>query len=420
MTRSPRAVPGPAKARGSRGPSVSGIPIAALISAVGLVLIALATISVVNGNLPFLPGGNGGPGLGGSGDPGGAVRTPTPPDIVVVPTSRPGIEVLGTLLYAKDGNIWTQTGGRATQLTKGGKDSMPSFGPDGLSVYFVRTRLAIGWWSVGGSARRYRMEVPSIMHVPATGGEAARILDGLVDPAGKSKWMGFIREPVLSPDGRTIAMASDLPDPSTSDVVIRTYDLKTKTITNLGLSQVAPLGHQDPAWRPDGLILAYVRSDRDGAKGIPRIYQYNVETRKSAAITGPGYLHPSWSPDGKYLAVTRTTAFGTDVAILNARTGAEILRLTNDGESWAPAWSPRGDQIAYLHVSGQLVDLRMAQLGGAAPTWTVKETTDLTTGAGLDGVSRPDWFIPADQLPAPAPAPTAAPAAAPAASPAAS
>ena len=416
MTRSPRAVPGPARARGSLGPSTAGIPVAALISAVGLVLIALATISVVNGNLPFLPGGNGGPGPGGPGDPGGAFRTPTPPDIVVVPTSRPGIEVLGTLLYAKDGNIWTQTGGRATQLTKGGKDSMPSFGPDGLSVYFVRTRLAIGWWSVGGSARRYRMEVPSIMHVPATGGEAARILDGLVDPAGKSKWMGFIREPVLSPDGRTIAMASDLPDPSTSDVVIRSYDLKTKTITNLGLSQVAPLGHQDPAWRPDGLILAYVRSDRDGAKGIPRIYQYNVETRKSAAITGPGYLHPSWSPDGKYLAVTRTTAFGTDVAILNARTGAEILRLTNDGESWAPAWSPRGNQIAYLHVSGQLVDLRMVQLEGAAPTWTVKETTDLTTGAGLDGVSRPDWFIPADLLPAPTPAPTAAPTASPAAS----
>ena len=65
--------------------------------------------------------------------------------------------------------------------------------------------------------------------------------------------------------------------------------------------------------------------------------------------------------------MTRTTAFGTDVAIVNARTGAELLRLTNDGESWAPAWSPGGDQIAYLHVSGQVVDLRMAQLEGWRP-----------------------------------------------------
>ena len=36
----------------------------------------------------------------------------------------------------------------------------------------------------------------------------------------------------------------------------------------------------------------------------------------------------------------------------------------------------------------------MAQLEGTAPDWTVKETLDLTTAAGLDGVSRPDWYVP--------------------------
>jgi Tol biopolymer transport system component len=235
------------------------------------------------------------------------------------------------------------------------------------------------------------------------------VLDGLVDPPGSLKWMGFIREPVLAPDGRTLAMASDLPDPTSSDIVVKTYDLKTKKITDLHLSQVAPLGHQDPAWRPDGLRLAYVRNDRDGAKGVPRVYLYNPATKKATPITGPGYLHPSWSPDGRYLAVTRTSAFGTDVAILDARTGAELLRLTDDGDSWAPAWSPKGDKIAFLHVADQVVDLRMVRLEGSAPTWTVKDTIDLTTLAGLDGISRPGWFIPADQLPAPTAAPTAAP-----------
>jgi TolB protein len=190
--------------------------------------------------------------------------------------------------------------------------------------------------------------------------------------------------------------------------VIKLYDLRTKKLTDPRLGQVAPLGHQDPAWRPDGARLAYVRSDRDGAKGIPRIYAYNPSTGKSAPITGPGYLHPSWSPDGKYLAVTRTSAYGTDVAILNAQTGAEVVRLTDDGQSWAPAWSPKGDQIAFLHVAGQVVDLRLAQLEGSAPTWTVKDTIDLTAAAGLDGASRPGWFIPSDQLPPPTPAPSAA------------
>jgi hypothetical protein len=51
------------------------------------------------------------------------------------------------------------------------------------------------------------------------------------------------------------------------------------------------------------------------------------------------------------------------------------------------------------------VDLRLAQLEGTAPAWTVKQTLDLTTNAGLDSVSRPSWYIPADQMPAATEAP---------------
>jgi Tol biopolymer transport system component len=400
MTRSTR--PSVRQAAGG-SPRAGGIPIAAIVSVVGLLLIAIGTLSLTNGSLPFVSGTGQAP--GGSGAPVPVAQTPTPSGLVIVPTEQPGIDIPGTLVYAKDGNVWTQSDGKASQLTTGGKDSMPSISPDGVTVYFVRTRRVIGLWMVNGVAKPYRMDVPSLMSVPMAGGDVALVLDGLVDPAGRMKWMGFIREPVLSSDGRTIAMASDLPDPTRSDVTLKTYDLKTRKITDLRLTQVVPLGHQDPAWRPDGLRLAYVRNDRDGAKGVPRIYSYNPATKKAVPITGPGYLHPSWSPDGRYLAVTKTGAFGTDIAILDARTGSELLRLTDDGKSWGPAWSPRGDQIAFLHISGAIVDLRMAQLEGNGPAWTVKETMDLTTSAGLDGVSRPDWFVPAGQLPTPTAAP---------------
>jgi hypothetical protein len=86
-----------------------------------------------------------------------------------------------------------------------------------------------------------------------------------------------------------------------------------------------------------------------------------------------------------------------------------VLRLTTDGASWAPTWSPIGDSIAFMHIEHQIVDLKLVRLDGAAPTWTVKDITDLTEVSGLDGESRPDWFVPADQLPAPTTAPSAAP-----------
>jgi hypothetical protein len=425
MTRSPS----PDRPRAARPPGrkdpygllPGGTPLAAILSIVGLVVIGIVTLSLLNGSLPFGVGstGNGNAGPGATDDP-KVLRTPTPSNVVVVPTEEPGLEIPGTLVYAKAGNIWLQANAVATQLTDDGNDSMPSFSEDGSAVYFVRTRSMEGAWLVDGQTRKYKMDVPSIMRIPTAGGKATRILDGLVDPPGKLKWMGFIQGPVVSPDGATIAMTSDLPDPSRSDVTLKLYNLSSQKISNPGLDQQVPLGHQDPAWRPDGERLAYVRNDRDGAKGAPRIYVYTPDTKKARAVTGPGYLHPAYSPDGKYLAATRTSSFGTDVVILDAATGAEILKLTSDGDSWGPSWSPAGDQVAYLHVSGQVVDLRMVQLEGSAPAWTVGKIVDLTTNAGLDSVSRPDWYVPADQLPEPTAAPAASPTGSPGESPAAS
>ncbi len=411
MTRSTRelrpATPGPRAPGTPRGQLSSGIPFAAVLALVGLVVVALATIALDTGSLPFLPNSlsNGRSGQGAA----GAAKTPTPSNVVVVASNVPaGITVPGTIVYAKAGNIWLQADGKATQLTSGGKDSMPSFTPDGQSVLFIRTRYVRGLWNNGtGTMSYYAMDVPSVMQVPITGGTPKRILDGNYNPPGRGQWMAWIRQPVLSPDGHTLAILTDLPNPTVGDVVLKLYDIKTGKITTPNVPEVPPLGHQDPAWRPDGKVLAYVYNNRDGANGVPQIYAYTVATGRAQPISGPGYLHPSWSPDGKYIAVTKTSAYGTDIAILNAATGAEVSLLTDDGSSWGPAWSPAGDQIVFLHSSGQVVDLRLVTLTGSYGDWKAGATTDLTQAAGLDSVSRPDWFIPADQMPAPTPAPSA-------------
>ena len=108
------------------------------------------------------------------------------------------------------------------------------------------------------------------------------------------------------------------------------------------VGETPPLGHQDPAWRPDGKQLLYVKNGRNGTAGAATIYRYDPATKKTSPLGAPGYMQPSWSPDGRWIAVTKTSSIGTDIAILDARSGSEVLRLTHDDRSWAPVWSPKG------------------------------------------------------------------------------
>lgn len=368
----------------------------------GLALVGVLTLNLMNGTIPFIGGsgnGNGG---------GGANRTAAPSNVVVVPH----VTFPGSIVYAKAGNIWVQHGEDVRQLTSGGRDSMPSWSADGTTVYFIRTTDALGLWPAQGVDRHYQESIPAIMRVDASGGGTPEtVLSGMIHEGSRS-WFSWIRQPVLSPDGHTIAMVSDGPDPTRSDVVLQFYDLESKQRTIPAASESAPLGHQDPVWRADGRFLLYVRNGREGARGAPEIFRWDVANKKATQVTGPGYLEPSYSPDGTYIAATRTSSFGNDIVILDAAHGRELLRVTTDGTSWAPVWSPAGDAIAFLHIDGQIVDLQLARLAGTGPDWTVSETVDLTQVSGLDGGSRPAWYIPPDELPA-TPAPTLGPTASP-------
>jgi Tol biopolymer transport system component len=203
---------------------------------------------------------------------------------------------------------------------------------------------------------------------------------------------------------------SDGPDPTESNVVLQFLDLSTKRLTKPRVAENQPLGHQDPAWRPDGLTILYVRNGKDGTRGAPEIWSYSMTRQSARRLTNPGYLQPAWSRDQRWIAATKTTAFGTDVVILNPQSGAEVFRVTTDGRSWAPVFSPMGDAVAFLHSTGQIVDLQMIQLDGTAPSWTASPPIALTELSGLDTGSRPGWSIPESELP-PLPTPTPRPSA---------
>ena len=149
------------------------VAVAPALSVVGLVVVAAVSWALLGGSLPNVAG------PGGPNGPGGPIRTPTPSNVVIV---DPRANVPGTLLYAKDGNIWTQSGDAAKQITDNGNDSMPTWSPDGSAVYFIRNTRASGdpKWITNGEVRFYNLTYPSLMQVPAAGGDTRQRVKGQV------------------------------------------------------------------------------------------------------------------------------------------------------------------------------------------------------------------------------------------------
>jgi len=396
------AGPGRSNPKAPRDPygigPVTGL-IAPVLAVVALVVVAIVTLQLMNGELPFVKTASAN---GNNPDTGPAI-TPAPSNVVIV---EPEVAFKGSIAYAKAGNIWLQTGKDVTQLTSSGADSMPAFSDDGQWIYFIRVAEGRGKFPANGGGQRtwYDLETPSLMRMKPDGSAAERLATGRFQQ-GSNTWFAWMREPTPSPDGKSVIVATDAPNPLQSDVVLKRFDLASRKLTSLNLPESGSLGHQDPAWRSDGKALLYVRNGRDGSKGAPQLYRYDPATKKTAAFTGPGYLSPSYSPDGRFVAATRSDSFGTDVVILDSR-GKEVLQVTDDAHSFSPVWSPAGDAVAFLHLAGQIVDLKEATLDASSGQWAVSKTTDLTTVSGLDGASRPSWFVPASELPAPSAGPT--------------
>lgn len=397
MTRRGGAVRRPAPTRDPYGLTSVATYRSPIIATIGLVIAAWLSVGLLTGDLVI-------PGASGSNtsnqDP---LRTPTPSGVVVVvPPEEP---LSGSLLYVKSGNIWIQNGDKATQVTSTGHDTMASFSPDGQWIYYIHTDDQINLFPNNGNPRRYEMAIPYLMRVKADGSGKPQTLASGKYRDGRYWFFYWMRQPVIAPNGRTVALLSDGPNALRSDVVLQFFDVKSRRLSNPQLPETSPLGHQDPTWRPDGKYLLYVRNGRDGSRGTPVIMRYEPARNRTTTLSGPGYSTPAYSRNGRYVAATSTDSFGTDIVILNGGNGSELLRVTNDGRSWAPVWSPKGDAIAFLHLEDSIVDLRLVHLDGPSGRWTVGKVEDLTQNAGLDSESRPGWFVPADQLPAlPSPA----------------
>lgn len=381
--------------------------VAAVLSLIGLLAVggaSIAFLSVAPG-LGGDSGRNASPGASGLG--GGIVGRPSPnPSVIITPPPEQRTDVRGTVLFVRTGNIWAASGTNVRQVSSMGRDSGPAWSRDGSTIYFFETRTDKAKVPYQGRDSNYTLDYPVLMRMAPDGTARTEIYNSEFSLGGGTarKWFTIMLQLDVSPDGRTLALVSDAPNPRDDDVTVSTLPVEGGKIQNLGVRQIPPLGHNDPVWSPDGSTIAFTYNNREGATGSPRIGLYSLATKRLRLLSGPGYSQPSWSPDGRYIAASRTTGKGRDIAVLRVSDGINVAPLTRDGNSFYPVWSPDGKQIAYLHVERQDIDLRLMTLSGDQ-NFGVTEDKAVTEDGSLDPTSRPVWYMP-PELRGPPPSPS--------------
>ncbi len=235
--------------------------------------------------------------------------------------------VVGTIDLAKDkqpANLWLAKwdGSENRALTFGeNKQSHPRWSPDGKWLAFL-------------SSREDENEIDQLWILPSAGGEAERL----------TQEKGSVDDFAWAPDSKRIVLVLADPDPREPEA----KEKEKKTVPQIVIDRL------------------HFKQDLEGylTNRYSHLRLLDLAARKLSPLTSGQHddLLPAWSPDGSEIAFVSKRGDDADrnenwdVYIIGARPGAKERQLTMTPEAdplpdWesAPAWSPDGKTIAYIH-----------------------------------------------------------------------
>ena len=263
-----------------------------------------------------------------------------------------------------------------------GYEMDPQFSPDGKEIAYA--------WVSG------KNELPDVYVKLLGDGAPVRLLP---QQAG----VGHV-VPTWSPDGRYLACVrfERLPDPAPDPNKSLTEQMKERMAARrpAAVYVVPATGGEekklfeagdisDLRWSPDGKWL--LAAERSNWQQPTSLYRTSLDGAERVRLTFPpenytGDSEPAFSPDGKLIAFSRNFSSGAfDVFIMSA-SGGEPRRLTNDGEHISGiAFSQNGQDVIFSSArgGGERRGLWRVPVSGGAP----RQLPFGTDNAGAPAVS---------------------------------
>jgi Tol biopolymer transport system component len=172
---------------------------------------------------------------------------------------------------------------------------------------------------------------PKIYTLDLANGRVRRLTEG-------SEWRD--EHPRWSPDGKRITFASTRHG---------SFDIFVMNADGTGAERLTDheaIEH-DPTWAPDGRSIVF-SGERDGRGELYRVWP---DTKKVDRLTA-GFdraIMPAVSPDGRSVSYAGQTVRYFQIHVADAGGAAtETVQMTSGEPACRPAWSPDGQQIAYV------------------------------------------------------------------------